>query len=50
VGLREDFDDNDATAKYINTRETLIYHKGEQFYGLNITKDAIRRSQSGHNC
>ena len=32
-----------TTSKYINTRETLIYHKGEQFYGLHITKDAIRR-------
>lgn len=31
------------TSKYINTRETIIYHKGEGFYGLNITKEAIRR-------
>jgi DNA primase len=37
-------DNNETTSKYINTRETIIYHKGEQFYGLNITKDAIRRS------
>lgn len=37
--------DKDAkTSKYINTRETLIYHKGEGFYGLNITKDAIRKA------
>lgn len=36
-------DNTDKTAKYINTRETFIYHKGEQIYGLNITKDAIRR-------
>jgi len=33
----------DAPSKYINTRETLIYHKGEHVFGLNITKDAIRR-------
>lgn len=37
-------DSNDTTSKYINTRETLIYHKGEHFYGLHITKDAIRRA------
>jgi DNA primase len=36
--------DADAkTSKYINTRETLVYHKGEHMYGLNVTKDAIRR-------
>jgi DNA primase len=31
-------------AKYINTRETLAYHKGEMFFGLNMTKDAIRKA------
>src|SRR6185437_12084031 len=36
-------DSDSSTSKYINTRETLIYHKGEQFYGLNITKNAIRK-------
>lgn len=37
--------DNDIkTAKYMNTRETLIYHKGEGFYGLSVTKDAIRKA------
>jgi DNA primase len=30
-------------SKYINTRETLVYHKSEHVYGLNVTKDAIRR-------
>ena len=37
--------DSEAKAsKYMNTRETLIYHKGEGFYGLNITKEAIRKA------
>lgn len=35
--------DGNVPSKYINTRETFVYHKGEMFYGLNITKDAIRR-------
>ncbi len=29
--------------KYINTKETLIYQKRTQFFGLNITKEAIRK-------
>ena len=29
--------------KYINTRDTLIYHKRTHFFGLNITKEAIRK-------
>jgi DNA primase len=31
-------------AKYINTRDTVAYHKGEMFYGLHLTKDAIRKA------
>lgn len=37
-------DKNATTAKYINTRETLVYHKGDHVFGLNITKDAIRKA------
>lgn len=31
--------------KYINTKETLIYHKGKHFFGLNVTKSEIRKKQ-----
>jgi DNA primase len=30
--------------KYLNTRETLVYHKGETFFGLNIAKEAMKRT------
>lgn len=33
----------DFGGKYINTRDTLIYHKREHFFGLNVTKEAIRK-------
>ncbi len=29
--------------KYINTRDTLVYHKREQMYGLHVTKEAIKK-------
>lgn len=29
--------------KYINTRDTLVYHKGSQFFGLNTAKDEIKK-------
>jgi DNA primase len=34
---------NSFGGKYINTRDTLVYHKREHFFGLNITKDSIRK-------
>lgn len=36
----------DREAKYINTSETPVYIKGNTLYGLNITKDAIRKEGS----
>ncbi len=32
------------TSKYINTRETLIYHKGSTFFGFNIAKEEIKKT------
>ncbi len=29
--------------KYINTRETLVYHKGGMFFGLNTAKEEIKK-------
>ncbi|MDO8583520.1 MAG: DNA primase [bacterium] len=29
--------------KYINTRETIVYHKGSMFFGLNTAKDEIKK-------
>lgn len=31
--------------KYVNTRETLVYHKGDGFFGFNVTKQEIRTAQ-----
>lgn len=30
-------------SKYVNTRETLIYHKGNVFFGLDTAKDEIKK-------
>lgn len=32
-------------AKYVNTPETAIYHKRETLFGINITRDAIRKKE-----
>ncbi len=36
--------DSKDIPKYINTRETLVYHKGQVFYGLNSAKDDIKKT------
>ncbi len=33
-------------AKYVNTPETAVYHKRESLYGINVTKDAIRKEDN----
>lgn len=37
-------DPNDKEAKYINTTETLIYHKSDLLFGLSETKEEIKKS------
>jgi DNA primase len=36
--------DNDQP-KYLNTKETAVYHKGSMFFGLNIAKEEIKQKQ-----
>ncbi len=43
-------DPNAKDAKYVNTAETLVYTKGNTLYGLNITKDEIRKDGSAVVC
>ncbi len=37
--------DDKEPSKYINTRETSVYHKGNMFFGLNSAKDEIKQKQ-----
>ncbi|OGC24360.1 DNA primase [candidate division WOR-1 bacterium RIFOXYB2_FULL_42_35] len=32
--------------KYLNSPDTLIYHKGETVYGLNLTKENIKKAKT----
>ena len=31
------------SGKYINTRDTIVYHKGEMFFGLDTAKEEIKK-------
>ncbi len=35
---------SDSGPKYINTKETLIYHKGQTFFAIQATKDNLRKA------
>lgn len=35
-----------SAPKYINTRETPVYHKGSMFFGLNSAKNEIKQKQN----
>ncbi|MFI5265651.1 MAG: DNA primase, partial [Candidatus Levyibacteriota bacterium] len=38
--------DVDQMPKYVNTKETLLYKKGETVFGLNLARDAIKKEGS----
>lgn len=38
--------DSEKQAKYVNTPETLIYHKRETLFGMHVAHDAIRKAKS----
>lgn len=37
--------DDKEMPKYINTRETSVYHKGNMFFGLNSAKEEIKQKE-----
>ncbi len=39
-------DKEEKSAKYINTPETPIYHKRESLYGVDLTKEAIKKEKN----
>lgn len=36
--------EDEAEAKYINTPETPVYHKRESLFGINLSKEAIKKN------
>ncbi len=34
---------DDFGPKYINTRDTLVYHKGSMFFGLDLARESIKK-------
>lgn len=47
IGFSGRIIDNSITSsKYVNTRETLVYHKGEVFFGLNNAREDIKKEGS----
>ncbi|MBI3380161.1 DNA primase [Candidatus Gottesmanbacteria bacterium] len=43
--LNENDPEKERGAKYVNTSETPIYSKGNTLYGLDITRDSIKREK-----
>lgn len=37
--------DDNAQSKYINTKDTIVYHKGNLFFGLDSAKDEIKKKE-----
>lgn len=37
---------DDAQSKYINTKDTVVYHKGSLFFGLDSARDEIKKKES----
>lgn len=37
---------DDAQSKYINTKDTLVYHKGSLFFGLDTARDEIKKKEN----